>query len=582
MDASNVEQTNKKIPEKQDLPPFCRLCGKELTNKENVNKEILVKANKLDQIATILSSKGHNNVALIGLAGTGKTALVSALASQIADGKYKALEGRRIVEINVDILLSGVYSVAEKGTRLSNLLLEAEGDGIILFFDEGHRLYGDGESNSLGNIMKPFLTRDKLQVIIATTVDEYNLFIARDPAFKRRFEAVIHKEPDAEETLNILSYVMSKRYPDIRADTEALRTLVDLGRRYILDRSNPDKSLALLDTAVAWAKNHGDDGGNGIVLTKELVGDVVSNRLAVPCSSLAAGIAEGLEGMYAFLSERFPGWNAVCRKITESLNRARIRALRKNGPLAAVVLCGPDARLMLELSLSAAKKLGCAGDGAIFIVDVNKSDPADPYTVCVRRNPNAALIFTGIGERTDPAVISRLREILCNGKLKSASGQSADYSRAYVFLLVEDEPRHGCQIGFVSGGRYGNRLSESACFIVEALGADRNSVVSTGAPDAAYIPKLYENTFTPLLERSAKRCGFEGRIVPSESAKVRVREILSAQTAWSGMYGAVEEIILSVLSERSGGETEQTVIAYYGGRFHITGKSHQLNVEPME
>ena len=68
--------------------------------------------------------------------------------------------------------------------------------------DEGHRLYGSGEANSLGNIMKPFLTRDRLQVIIATTVDEYNLFIAQDPAFKRRFEAVLHKEPDSGETLD--------------------------------------------------------------------------------------------------------------------------------------------------------------------------------------------------------------------------------------------------------------------------------------------------------------------------------------------------------------------------------------------
>ena len=563
-----TEVSYNKTSERRELPPLCRQCGRELTAAENINKEIRFNAGKLEQLSTILSSRGHNNVALIGKAGTGKTAIVTALAAEVAAGRYKTLAGRRIVEVDVDKLLHNVYTVSERGTRLANLLTEAERDGIILFFDEGHRLYGGGESNSLANIMKPFLTRDKLQVILATTIDEYRQFIARDPAFQRRFEAILHQEPDAEETLDILSYVMAKRYPDMTVDTKALRTLVDLGIRYVLDRNNPDKSIALLDTAVAWAKNHGNGGENGIVLTEELVFDVVSSRMGVPRSSLVAGITEGLEGMYACLSERFPGWNAVCKKITESLGRARTRALRRNGPLASVVICGPDARLMLELSQSAAKKLGCTGDGAIFIVDVNKSDPADPYTVCIRRNPNAALIFTGIGERTDPAVILRLREILCNGKLKNAAGQTADYSRAYVFFLIDDELRRGGQIGFLSVGSCENRISESAELIIEALCADRDSVVSTGAPEAAYIKKLYENKFVPLLDEGSKRCGFGGRIALSEPAKVRVKEILGTQTAWSGMYDAVEEIILIAMAAYSQADgIADVVVGSECGRF---------------
>ena len=543
MDMPKTLLDGKKAPEKQELPPFCRLYGKELTSDENINKEILVTDNKLDQISTILASKGHNNVALVGPAGSGKTALVSALASQIADGEYKALAGRRIVEINIDTLLNGVYSIPEIGIRLSNLFLEAERTEIILFFDEGHRLYGGGESNSIANIMKPFLTRDKLQVILATTINEYQMFIAKDPAFKRRFEPVIHKEPNAEETLDILSYVTAKRYPELLADRKVLRVLVDLGRRYILDRNNPDKSLALLDAAVAWAKNHYDNNSSEIELTEELVCDVVSNRLGVSRSTLTTSISAGLDGMCAYLFERFPGWNGVCEQITESLRRARTRRLRKNGPLASVILCGADARLMLELSQSAAKKLGCTGSGAIFHIDVNKADPGDPYTECVRYNPNAALIFSGIGDRTDPAVISRVREILCSGKLKNEAGQTADYSHAYVFFLIENEIRNGGQIGFISSGvNYGNQLSESAAFVVEALGGERNSVVAVGAPAAEYIQKLYDDTFLSILDRSAKRCGCDVSIVLSETAKARVKEILRTQTAWSGMYNAVEEI----------------------------------------
>ena len=566
--------TNTLTTERRELPPLSRMCGKELTAEENINREIRFDRNKLEQVATILSSRGHNNAAVIGPAGTGKTALVSALAAGIAEGRYKTLTGRRVVEVDIDKLLNNVYTTAERGTKLANLLQEAEREGIILFFDEGHRLYGGGEANSLGNIMKPFLTRDGLQVIIATTIDEYNAFIARDPAFRRRFEAVVHKEPDAEETMGILKHVLRRRYPDVTADDEVLQELVDLGGRYILDRNNPDKSLALLDTAVAWARNHRDDdkdkgcdggrdGNNSrtvTVLTKELVCEVISNRLGVPRSSLSSGMAEGLDGMSGYLEARFPGWNAVCADITESLNRARTRKLRRDGPLASVILCGPDARFMNDISHAAAKKLGCAGDGAIFRIDVNKADPEDPYTVYVRRNPNAALIFSGINENTDPAVISRLREILCSGKLKNAAGQTADYSHACVFFLCEDELRGGGQIGFIQGGKGEYRISETAEYLVEALGADRHSVITAGAPDAAYIPKLFEKIFLPLLAASAKRCGCESRIILSETGKSKVKEILATQTAWSGMHEAVEEIVLTAVTET---EPKEEIIVEY-------------------
>lgn len=305
----------------------------------------------------------------------------------------------------------------------------------------------------------------------------------------------------------------------------------------------------------------GNNSRTATVLTKELVCGVISNRLGVPRSSLSSGITEGLDGMCGYLEARFPGWNAVCAKITESLNRARTRKLRSEGPLASVILCGPDARFMNDISQAAAKKLGCAGEGAIFRIDVNKADPEDPYTVHVRRNPNAAIIFSGINEKTDPAVISRLREILCNGKLKNAAGQTADYSHACVFFLCEDELRGSGQIGFIQGGKGEYRISDTAEYLVEALGADRNGVIPAGAPDAAYIPKLCEKIFLPLLAESAKRCGCESRIILTEAGKSKVKEILAAPTAWSGMHEAVEEIVLRAVTET---EPKEEMVVEYG------------------
>ena len=566
------------IPARRELPPLCHMCGKELTSEEHINREIRFDQAKLEQVATILSAKGHNNVALLGKAGTGKTALVSALAGEVAGGKYKTLMGRRIVEIDIDRLLNNVHTPAERGTRLANLLTEAERERIILFIDEGHRLYGSGESNSLANIMKPFLTRDKLQVILATTLNEYNCFIAQDPAFRRRFEAVIHKEPNADETLEILKYVIRKRHPDVTAEDEAKKELVSLGRRYVLDRNNPDKSLALLDTVVAWEANR--FGKKEI--TCDVVREVLSARIGVPKAALCADMKSGLEGMEAHLEENFPGWEEVCRKLTESLAKALTRGLRQNGPLSATVLCGPDPRLMLDVVKAATRKLGCVGEGAVFTIDVNRADPADPFTSYVRRNPNAAIIFTGVGIATPPQVLARLREVLSSGVLKNENNLPVSYRHANVFIVCKGETKKTNAVGFVRDDRSSYSIDGDTACVLEAIGVDRNSVIAVGAPDPEKINAIYERVFLPLLSESAEKCGYNVRIELAGAAREELLTRLRSTAAWSAMYDAVEDIVLAVIADRPDGDMEQAVMGYGDGRFRTEEKHPQQDVEPRE
>lgn len=553
---------------RRELPPLCRLCGKELTSVEHINGEIRFDQGKLEQVATVLSSKGHNNVALLGKAGTGKTALVSALSAEVAAGRYKTLAGRRIVEIDVDKLLNNVYTPAERGTRMANLLIEAERERIILFIDEGHRLYGSGESNNLANIMKPFLTRDLLQVIIATTLDEYNLFIAHDPAFRRRFEAVLHKEPNADETFAILKHVIQKRHPDVTAADEALRELVSLGRRYVQDRNNPDKSLALLDTIVAWEANR--CGKKEI--TQDMVREVISSRIGVPKASLCADMRSGLDGMETYLNEKFPGWEDVCRKMTESLSKVLTRGLRHTGPLSTTLLCGPDTRLMLDLAKTAVRKLGCVGEGAVYTIDVNRADPSDPFTACVRKNPNAAIIFTGISIATPPQVLGRLREVLASGVLKSESGLTASYRHSNVFFLCEGETKKSNTVGFVRDDSVSYTVDGDTAFVLEAIGVDRNGVITVGAPDAGKTSGIYERVFLPLLTRSASKCGYNIKVVLAETAREEILTRLRSVTAWSAMYDAIEEIVLTVMAHRPDENVEQIVIGWGDRRFRTEEK----------
>ena len=568
------------VPARRELPPLCRLCGKELTAEEHINMEIHFDKSKLEQVAMVLSSKGHNNVALIGKAGTGKTALVSALSAEIAAGRYKTLAGRRIVEIDIDRLLNNVYTTAERGTRLANLLTEAERERIILFIDEGHRLYGSGESNSLSNIMKPFLTRDKLQVILATTVDEFNLFIAQDPAFKRRFESVVHKEPNADETLEILKYVIRKRHPNVTAVDEALRELVSLGRRYVQDRNDPDKSLALLDTVVAWEANR--LGKKEI--TCDVVREVLAARIGVPKASLCADMKSGLDGMETYLNEKFTGWEDVCSKITDSLAKALTRGLRQHGPLSATVLCGPDKRLMLDAAKAAVRKLGCVGEGAVYVIDVNRADPSDPFTSCVRRNPNAAIIFTGVSVATPPQALGRLREVLCSGVLKNENNLTASYRYANVFVVCEGEAKKANAVGFVRDDSVAYTVDGDTALLLEAICADKSSAITAGAPDAGKISDVYERVFLPLLTRSAAKCGCDVCIELTETAREEMLKRLRSVIAWSKMYDAIEEIVLAVIADGTDMGAGQTVIIdYENGRFRAEEKRPpQPDVETRE
>ena len=416
--------------------------------------------------------------------------------------------------------------------------------------------------------MKPFLTRDRLQVIIATTIDEYNLFIAQDPAFRRRFEAIVHKEPNQEETLEILKYVIRKRHPDVTADDEALKELVSLGRRYVLDRNNPDKSLALLDTVVAWEANQ--FGKKEI--TCDVVREVLSARIGVPKASLCADMKSGLAGMEEYLEEKFPGWEDVCCKMTENIAKALTRGLRQNGPLSTTVLCGPDSRLMLDAAKAAVRKLGCVGEGAVYVIDVNRADPSDPFTACVRKNPNAAIIFTGVSITTPPQVLARLREVLVGGVLKNENNLTASYRYSNVFALCEDEAKKTNAVGFVRDDNSYYSINGDTAYVLEAIGADRNGVITVGAPDAGRINDIYERVFLPILTKSAAQCGCTIRAELAETARVEMLKRLRSVTAWSAMYGAIEEIVLAVIAERLGGEAEQAVIGYDCGRFRAEEK----------
>lgn len=177
------------MPERP-VPPLCSSCGRDLTVVDKGSEGLLDDGGVAIRMANILSSAEHNNIILTGEAGTGKSASVKLLGRRVAEGKVRELSGKRIFEISIDLLFNNCYAAHDKGEKLRILFQEAEENDIILFIDEGHRIYGSGESNSIGNIIKPYITSGRIRLILATTNVEYDEFIGRDAALERRFERI--------------------------------------------------------------------------------------------------------------------------------------------------------------------------------------------------------------------------------------------------------------------------------------------------------------------------------------------------------------------------------------------------------
>ncbi|MEP3759702.1 MAG: Clp protease N-terminal domain-containing protein, partial [Marinomonas sp.] len=207
----------------------------------------------------ILSRRSKNNPALIGEPGTGKTAIAEGLALRIANGDVpESLKGRTLMSLDMGSLIAGAKYRGEFEERLKSVLDEVKGaDGqIILFIDEMHTLIGAGASEGsmdASNLLKPALSRGELHCIGATTLDEYQKYVEKDPALQRRFQSVYIDEPSVEDTVSILRGLKEKYelHHGVRITDNALVAAAQLSNRYIQNRFLPDKAIDLMDEAAS-------------------------------------------------------------------------------------------------------------------------------------------------------------------------------------------------------------------------------------------------------------------------------------------------------------------------------------------
>ena len=213
---------------------------------------------ELQRVIQILSRRTKNNPVLIGEPGVGKTAIVEKLATLVVEGDVpETLKGKRVVTLDMGALVAGTKYRGEFEERLKKVIAELKQAGnCVLFIDEMHTMVGAGAAEGAvdaANILKPSLARGELQVVGATTQDDYRKYVERDPALERRFQPVMVDAPDAIMTVDILRGVKSmyEKHHDLEITDEALETAAQLADRYIPDRQLPDKAIDLIDEAAS-------------------------------------------------------------------------------------------------------------------------------------------------------------------------------------------------------------------------------------------------------------------------------------------------------------------------------------------
>ena len=406
--------------------PLMDQLATDLTAKAAAGKldPVVGRKGEIERVIQILARRTKNNPALIGEPGVGKTAIVEGLAQAIVDGNVPAqLLNKRVLQLDVGSLVAGTMYRGQFEERLKRIIDELKVTGAILFIDEIHMLVGAGSGGSsvdAANILKPALSRGEIQVIGATTTEEYRKNIEKDPALERRFQSVPVGEPSIEETVEILRGIRPK-YEDhhqLVITDDALDAAANLSKRYISERFLPDKAIDLMDEAASrvrmykspraaqsnemikelrlvWkeqmlANEHADnarldelqqkedelrrqidnlnkdwDRLNSPKVTTEDIAEVVSMWTGIPAGQMNTSETEKLLHMEDELRKSIIGQDEAITTISQAIRRSRSGLKDPRRPIGSFLFLGPTGVGKTELTKSLAKFLFGSEDALI-------------------------------------------------------------------------------------------------------------------------------------------------------------------------------------------------------------------------
>ena len=423
--------------------PTLNQYGSDLTKKAREGKldPVIGRRTEIDRVIQILSRRSKNNPCLIGEPGVGKTAIAEGLAEKIVEGDVpETLKSKRVVSIDISGMIAGAKYRGDFEERIKKSLDEVKKAGdVILFIDEIHTIVGAGSAEGAidaANILKPLLARGEIQLIGATTLNEYRKYIEKDSALERRFSPVTVNEPTHEETVEILKGIRDKyeAHHNIKITDEAITAAVELSSRYINDRFLPDKAIDLIDEAsskirlssleepdslkemeekiekmnqekeaavkvqkfekaakirdevnklkeeLEEEKNKWKSKKTKAIpkLTEEDIAKTIASWTGIPAAKITQDENKKLKNLDKELHKRVIGQNEAVEAVAKAIRRSRVGLKNPNRPIGSFLFLGPTGVGKTELSKALAESLFGTEDAMIRI---DMSEFMEPHSV---------------------------------------------------------------------------------------------------------------------------------------------------------------------------------------------------------
>ncbi len=495
--------------------------SEDMIQKASAMEPVIGREKEIDTVIGILCRKSKNNPALVGEPGVGKTAIAEGLAQRMAIGNVPPqLKEKRLISLNMASLVAGTKYRGEFEERLRDVLAEIHRSGdVILFVDEMHTIVGAGAAEGAidaANIFKPALGRGELQMLGATTMDEYRRYIEKDAALDRRFRPVIVEEPGNDTTLAILRALKPglERHHRLRISEEALKEAVRLSVRYLPDLYLPDKAIDLLDEGASRARMEEMRLTRGGIARRELeeelheavrerrfekaaelrdkmqtlaakpgenrrtrtvtasdIAWVVSARTGIPVGRLTAGERERLLGLEKLLEEHVMGQPEAVRTVAEAVRRGYSGLRDENRPISCLLFIGPTGVGKTELCRALSEEVYGSKDAMIRLDmteymekhSVSRLIGSPPgyvgyeeggkLTEAVRRRPYSLVLLDEV-EKAHPEVLGILLQIMEEGVLTDSSGRRVSFKNTIVVMTSNvGSGVRGEGLGFCSDGK---------------------------------------------------------------------------------------------------------------------------------
>lgn len=402
--------------------------GISLNEKETEN--VYLREKEINEIMEILLRKNKNNPLLIGHAGVGKTAIVEALANRIKKGEVPdKLKKYEIFLINTSTLIAGTKYRGEFESRVNNLIKEViKHQNIILFIDEIHTIVKTGASDGsidAANILKPYLARGDIKVIGATTTEEYNEYIKKDPALSRRFTPVIINEPSTEDMNYIIQKVKQnfEKYYDVKINKKATDYLIKNVNRYFPHLYNPDKSIEILDTVCARKILENKDNN----INESDIQKVIFNRL-----NMLDINNQAIDKIYEKLIQKYHE-----RSIKNIINIIKDKSLNK------YMILNGKSKDKLKILSTIANAINAN------LINIDCREYSDEYSISkllnnnylynnLLENPYSYIIFNNYND-SNKILHNMVDTMIKNGYISNNNNEKLYLNNAIIFILNNEE-----------------------------------------------------------------------------------------------------------------------------------------------